>query len=739
VPLLQTLPKDLHPQLAACAQTVEFSVRDQVIKQGDPGNEFFIIKKGEAQVLVDGKEIARLKGGQYFGETALLRNQPRNATIIAATKIEAIKISREQFQDLNLHENLHFAQRKAVGGGANKDVEVKAPTTKTPNERKLMEQALRENKNICTITTLDSKRINDIIDVAWKEVFAEGTQVIQEGDLNADYFYIVQEGSFDVSQVGSGQSAEQVEAQAHSVGRVSTGGSFGELALLYFAPRAATVTATVNSVAWVIDRKNFKEILQRSAEGIVQEHKQHLDNVDILSPLQAEEKEAVAKALSDVFFTKDDIVFRQGDQGDKFYILVDGQVAVVQDNKQTAGLTGTPRKPAIFGERALLNNEPRAATIKVISETAKALALARTTFEMLLGPLKELKERGATGASKLGAVRPGSAVTAKTQHGKILKKDLKIIGLLGCGGFGAVELVEQDTTKDTYALKTLSKGYVVKAGMQKSVVSEKNVQLMCDSPFIVRLYETYSGPRHLYLLLELALGGELYATYNRKGWHGKEFHAQFYAAGVVFAFDHLHERKIVFRDLKPENLLLNGQGHIKLTDMGLAKVVMGKTFTTCGTPDYFAPEMIQSSGHGLSVDWWTLGILIYELLSGHPPFEAATPMQTYQKVQKGIDKVSFPSNCKGTVQTLIKGLCQSTPAMRLPMKVGGSDNIKSHEWYRKFDWKAMEDFTMEPPYKPSVKSPKDLSNFHARKEDRPPDCTYRDDGSGWDADFATST
>merc|ERR1719199_341172 len=299
------------------------------------------------------------------------------------------------------------------------------------------------------------------------------------------------------------------------------------------------------------------------------------------------------------------------------------------------------------------DDSTRNATIKVTSDKANTLAIDKKSFDMLLGPLEELKKRGKEGTAEVKKAKGAGGGEGK-RFGNIIRKDLKRLGLLGCGGFGAVEMVEHTGNGECYALKALSKGYVVKTGMQKSVISEKDVQLMCDSPFVVKLYETYNSTQSLYLLLELALGGEVYATYNKKGLWGSEKCAKFYVAGTIFAFDHLHDRKIIFRDLKPENLLLTDLGHVKLTDMGLAKVVAGKTYTTCGTPDYFAPELIASKGHTEAVDWWTLGILTFELMVGHPPFESASPMQIYQKVTKGINKVSFPKRLGDNFENIVK-------------------------------------------------------------------------------------
>lgn len=491
--------------------------------------------------------------------------------------------------------------------------------------------------------------------------------------------------------------------------------------MLYFAPRAATITCTANAVVWVIARPHFKEIVAKASQANVEEYAGYLGNVEIMKKLDAATKAKVAKAMDEMTFSKNDVIFKKGDKGDLLYVLVEGQVQITVDDKVVAEPVADKKKAPFFGEKALESNEPRAATIKVLSESCRCLTLDKVSFDITLGKTEEKQEE-------------------KKRFGVIRRKDLKRIGLLGCGGFGAVELVEHVTTSDTFALKALSKGYVVKSGMQNSVISEKNVQLLCDSPFVVKLFETFNGEQSLYLLLELALGGELYATYNKKGLWGKVPNAKFYVAGTVFAFEHLHSKKIIFRDLKPENLLLTEEGLVKLTDMGLAKVVVGKTFTTCGTPDYFAPELIASKGHTKAVDWWTLGVLCFELLGGHPPFESATPMQIYQKVNKGIQKVNFPKACKGPAESLIKGLCHSNPTERLPMKKGDTQNVKDHAWYQGFDWDAMFKCTMEVPYKPAVKNKKDLANFSAKKEDMPPQLNFVPDPKNpWDKDFATSS
>jgi len=740
VKLLKRLPKDELPALAKQATELEYKPGQAIITQGEDGQDFYMIKKGTADVEIGGKKVASLKQGDYFGENALLRNEPRNATIKANSQVICLKITRSSFMSLGLQDKLEFPKRGAVGGGAQVQAETKPPSSKTDADLSLIKKALQENVNLNTIANLDEGRIKAMCDVMWKEEVPSGTALIKQNDLQADYFYVVQQGSFSVSKSDEAKEGQSVESvTAAQLGTIQAGGSFGELALLYFAPRAATITATENSVVFVTARHQFKEILLRANEAEMKQNLNYVGRCEVFeAALKDSEKKELAAAMMEMTFNKNETIFEQGEVGTQFFLLVEGSVTVIKDGKEVASLQATADKAPYFGEKALENKEPRAATVKVTSTTAKTLFVDKESFEVVLGSLSQLVKRGKDGTAVVEKTTRKTAVADGKRFGVIKFKDLKKLGLLGCGGFGAVELVEETKTGNVYALKALSKGFVIKSGMQSSVMSEKNVQLMCDSPFIVKLYETYNSPEHLYLLLELALGGELYATYNKRNMWGNEACAKFYVAGTVLAFEHLHGRKIVFRDLKPENLLLTDQGRVKLTDMGLAKVIHGKTYTTCGTPDYFAPELIASKGHGTGVDWWTLGILAFELMSGHPPFESATPMQIYAKVQKGINQVVFPKKCKGDVEVLVKGLCNANPTERLPMKKGGIQNVKSAKWFSGFDWSAMENMTMKVPYAPTVKSKKDMKNFSANKEDMPPQVPYKDPKTGWDNDFATS-
>jgi hypothetical protein len=493
------------------------------------------------------------------------------------------------------------------------------------------------------------------------------------------------------------------------------------------------------------DNSKVSDPPQKSPEEIrkekdLQQLLASLANVPLLKRLPQDQLLQIAAAMDEATFEARHVVTRQGDPGAEFSVIHRGMARISRAEGDTGLLRGG--RPATdfgeaapgdcFGEAALLREEPCAATI--VAETSLV------TFKISRSKFQSLGLRGRAICLELPSAEDAPTPSDMTTRECIHQKDLVSVGLIGNGGFAHLDLVEHKPTGKTYVLKTISKGYIVKCGMQQSLMDERRVLLTVRSPFVARLYEAYNDDQYMHFLLEACLGGELYATYNRKSLHGSEAHAKYYVAGVAMAVAHLHAHNIIYRDIKPENVVLTDQGHPKLVGMGLAKVVIGKTYTLCGTPDYMAPEVIMQRGHTQAVDWWTLGILLFELLAGFPPFQSENQWQTYKMVTKGIDKVPMPPKCKGPPGDLIKALLKHDPFERLPMRRGGAEKLKGHRFFKAFDWTALENGSMEAPYKPVVESAKDLSNFvEAHKEDRPEANNYVDPGTGWDANLTIST
>uniref|UniRef100_T1IS67 cGMP-dependent protein kinase n=1 Tax=Strigamia maritima TaxID=126957 RepID=T1IS67_STRMM len=631
------------------------------------------------------------------------------------------------------------------------------------------------------LKNLDALQVKEMVDCMYLKHFPQGSLVIQEGEPGS-HLYVSADGELMVKKDGS------------VLGKMGSGKAFGELAILYNCTRTASVEALTESNVWCLDRRVFQMIVMKTGIERQEEYITHLRryivnrkvceafphtcitgycrmscdldetskyvaryirakkentqicgiekftfSVPLLQDLRSETLAKIADVVEVEFYPSGDYIVRQGMTGDTFFIISNGSVKITQrfateDDEEEIRIL---QKGDYFGEQALLREDCRTANVIALPPGVECLTLDRESFKELIGDVRELRDKD-YGDQIRNLQRPpssvGSLLEMEGDIAEIQFSELEIVATLGVGGFGRVELVQFVTDCNrTFALKCLTKQHILETRQQEHLYSEKNIMMACRSPFIARLYKTFKDRKYVYMLMEACLGGEVWTILRDRG-HFDDPTTRFYTACVVEALEYLHARGIIYRDLKPENLLLNSCGYAKLVDFGFSKRLRSgqKTWTFCGTPEYVAPEIILNKGHDRAVDYWSLGVLMFELFVGVPPFSAADPMKTYNIILKGIDMIDFPRHVNRHAQSLIKRLCRDSPSERLGYQKNGISDIKKHKWFQGFDWDGLKSRTMPAPILPQVSSAVDTSNF---------DCYPRqtasapDEMSGWDADF----
>ncbi|KAI9828508.1 MAG: hypothetical protein M1826_006045 [Phylliscum demangeonii] len=375
-------------------------------------------------------------------------------------------------------------------------------------------------------------------------------------------------------------------------------------------------------------------------------------------------------------------------------------------------LLGAGRITPRFEERRQYVEDPKASK-KERERAAAAFAQHERTLGQSGTEWLEFTS-GASGQIKIG-------VEYVENRSKALSIDnFELLKVVGKGSFGKVMQVRKRDTHRIYALKTIRKAHIISRSEVAHTLAERSVLAQINNPFIVPLKFSFQSPEKLYLVLAFVNGGELF-HHLQKEQRFDINRSRFYTAELLCALECLHGFNVIYRDLKPENILLDYSGHIALCDFGLCKLDMkddDRTNTFCGTPEYLAPELLLGQGYTKSVDWWTLGVLLYEMLTGLPPFYNENTNEMYRKILG--DSLHFPGTDVVPVaaKDLLMKLLDRDPDRRLG--ANGAAEIKAHQFFHSIDWRKLLQRKYEPNFKPNVVDALDTANFDREFTSEPP-------------------
>jgi len=630
--------------------------------QGKFGANFFVVEKGSCSIIVDRKEVGRANPWQSFGELEILCGQARTATV-TAVEASVVWVLSKPFSDSVRADSLEVTRKELTGA--------------------------------ISLQNLPKTVISQFLCVGMLTFSTKGQEVMCAGD-----------SALCVGIILKGEVSEKLKSKPGQ--RFSAGQTFGEEDTMDMGSRKVTVeVASKDAIIFFVDKQLAKQLhtsTDKSLSDSEQLYMNVLRTLDELAHVGTPVLEKLAQNCQAKVFPPGEIIVK-GSEPDFVGLVMKGNVVAtggVSDFKVGEVFNRQAMQKIAAEKQAVLS--PTAT--KEIDWASVTLMAGDSEVEVAALPVKAIDAVFKQDTSE--GIVSGSSLNPK-MCAKTLS-DLEDIGLLGNGAYGSVRMVVDKESKEVYALKSYNREKIVKMQVEKHVENEKLMMLTCDHPFVLRLVGTFEDAKNWHMVLELVQGGDLFGLLDREEKLDNHT-ARFYMAGTLLALEHLHIREIVYRDLKPENLLICHRGYIKLADFGLAKKVekTTKTFTVCGTPEYMSPELIGRKGHNRAVDYWSIGILIFEMLHGMPPFYDDNPMITYTKIFNG--KIEWPAIINNTAKDLISRLLQDQPTKRLGCLAGGVDDIKQHAWMHGFDYEAKLRYEMKAPWVPKLKGNQDLSFF----------------------------
>jgi len=557
------------------------------------------------------------------------------------------------------------------------------------------------------------------VDAMIKEMYTQDVKenevLVRQGDIG-DAFFLVEYGKLDV--VVSQENGAGGECETIKVAEIKAGETAGEAALMYNMKRTATLQAAEQTRVWIMDADQFHKIRELSRElkkkKFAQQQK-FLRKIPLFSKLKQRELMDLNQACHEVKFQPGEtIISKEEDTDNDMYIIKEGTAWVVRDRKNSIAICQDQEVgEGDFFMRMMRKNEDLASV--EASSNVRCLRIRKDDFEFLVSPYLTSNDNPSSDSSDREEDEElPSDWKNRVPYGL---DDFHPLAVAGVGSFGHVVLVKVDKgeKKRVFALKLVEKNKVINMGQCDHMKNERRVMFMMDNPFIVKLYATYQDDMCVYFLQERVLGGEIFTLLRRETTFN-ESTARFYFGCVVLALEYMHSLNIIYRDLKPENLLITAKGYIKVTDFGSAKK-RNQSTSLVGTCEYLAPELITKGIQNFSVDWWCAGIFLYEMLIGQVPFRDSENRKLYEHILVSTPK--FPNWVTIQSQELIHKLLEKNSFRRLGSGPRGALDIKQQNWFtipfkedvETFDWDKLAARTLKAPYEPELTSDEDCHHF----------------------------
>ena len=609
------------------------------------------------EVIIEKKEkyVTKLGPGKFFGERALVYHIVHQSTVKASTNVKCIVINSKSIM-------------KALG--------CKLQEAIYENSKKI---AMNTSKVFSHLQEIQKAKISEAINI---KVYENNAVIIPSGEVLGHKLWIVIQGKL--------KSEGKIIAETYNV--------IGENELI--SGLAAILNQEIIADGEVhigeIEKHNLQKCIGMNLDKI-------FGNVDLLKPLKQvsifqhlsnEKLTSIACKLQVKEFNDKEVIFSQNSPGNQFFLIKSGRVDIIQ-----AGiLLRTERKTDYFGERSLLFDEARTASA-ISNGPTSCWILNREDFLQLFDErvIERFMKR------------------IELQDTSLQLSDLKVIKLLGSGTFGNVYLVVDVIKHRLYALKTITKKKAQAYKIENHLLLEKNVLLSLDHSFVLKLIKTFKDSKRVYFLTEYVKGIDLFDVIRILNEIGEE-NSRFYIACLLIILEYLHKREIIFRDLKPENVIIDIEGYPKLIDFGAAKIIDERTFTITGTPHYMAPEVILGYGYSYAADYWSLGIMLYEFLYGNLPFGSDTddPKLVYEAILERKIIYSPSIKVSGECISFINKLLSRKTLKRVNAI---AEKKKAQSWLSHCDWEGLLNKEITPPYIPEFSHANDLIE-HALTSDK---------------------